>query len=138
MYLLDTNVVSELRKAGSGKADTNVVAWAEKIRPAELFISVITLMELEMGVLAIERKDERQGKVLRRWLENGVKNAFENRVISIDANVAIQCARLHVPNPKSERDALIAATALVHKMTVATQNTKDFDATGVELVNPWV
>ncbi len=138
MYLLDTNVVSELRKAGSGKADTNVVAWAEKIRPAELFISVITLMELEMGVLAIERKDERQGKVLRRWLENGVKKAFENRVISIDANVAIQCARLHVPNPKSERDALIAATALVHKMTVATQNTKDFDATGVELVNPWV
>ena len=137
MYLLDTNIISELRKAETGKADRNVVAWANGIDTSELFISAITILEIEKGVLQVERKDPTQGKILRLWLDNQVIPAFTSRTLDVDTQVAIQCAMLHVPNPKSERDALIAATGLVHKMTVVTRNTKDFEHTGVLLLNPW-
>lgn len=137
MYLLDTNVISELRKAKTGKSDKNVLAWANSVDTAELFISVISLFEIEKGVLQAERKDPNQGKILRSWLDNQVIPAFFDRTLDINTIVAMQCAKLHVPSPKSERDAFIAATGLVHKMTVITRNTKDFKHTGVLLLNPW-
>ncbi len=137
MFVLDTNVISELRKAKAGKADPNVTNWARPIPPPMLFISAITVMELELGVLQIERKDSKQGKALRRWLETNVLTAFDQRVLSVDAAVARCCARLQVPDPRSDRDALIAATALVHGMTVVTRNVGDFERTGVAVVDPW-
>jgi toxin FitB len=137
MYVLDTNVVAELRKAKAGKADANVTAWARNVSPPSLFISAITLMELELGVLRVERRDRAQGAVLRAWLDGSVLTAFEGRVLPIDAAVAQRCAKLHVPDPRSERDAFIAATALVHGMTVVTRNIDDFKATGVPLLDPW-
>lgn len=137
MFLLDTNVVSELRKAQSGKADQKVVAWASQFSVSNFYLSAITILELEMGVLQIERKDEMQGTVLRAWLNNQVLPAFAERVLPVDIAVAQTCAALHVPDPCSERDALIAATAMVHGLTVATRNVDDFVATGVDLLNPW-
>ncbi|MCO7214818.1 MULTISPECIES: type II toxin-antitoxin system VapC family toxin [unclassified Halomonas] len=137
MYVLDTNVVSELRKVRAGKADPNVATWTESVDAAELFVSDITIMELELGVLSIERKDATQGTVLRSWLEQQVLPEFSGRTLPVDAAVAQRCARLHVPDKRSERDALIAATALVHGMTVVTRNVADFEPTGVTILNPW-
>ena len=135
MYLLDTNVVSELRRT---RADTHVLAWAQGVATGALFISVITLLELEKGVLLAERRDPRQAKALRAWLDRQVLVAFEGRVLSLDARIAIRCAALHVPNPRPDRDALIAATALEYGFTVVTRNTGDFLGTGVELLNPFL
>jgi predicted nucleic acid-binding protein len=137
MFILDTNVVSELRKVRLNKANPNLTAWAESVDATELFISVITIMELELGVLSIERKDADQGSTLRAWLEHQVLPEFSARTLPIDSAVAQRCARLHVPDRRGERDALIAATALVHGMTVVTRNTSDFLSTGVSLLNPW-
>jgi predicted nucleic acid-binding protein len=137
MYVLDTNVVSELRKAAAGNADKNVVRWAAGISPSGFFLSVITIMELELGTLKSERRDPKQGAILRAWLETQILRTFLGRLLLVYAAVARVCARLHVPNPHGERDALIAATALVHNMTVATRNVADFTRTGVRVVNPW-
>jgi len=137
MFVLDTNVVSELRKVRQGKADANVVAWSQSVDAAELFVSAITIMELELGVLAIERKDAAQGALLRAWLEQHVLPEFADRTLAVDTAVAQRCARLHVPDKRGERDALIAATALVHGMTLVTRNIADFQPTGVDLLNPW-
>ncbi|WP_198576943.1 type II toxin-antitoxin system VapC family toxin [Caulobacter hibisci] len=137
MFVLDTNVVSELRKAGQGRADAQVVAWADQVDAAALYVSAITVLELEAGVLQMERRDARQGAALRAWLDDQVMVAFKDRVLPIDAAVAKRCAALHVPDPRAERDALIAATALVHGMTVVTRNTADFAVTGVRLLDPW-
>ena len=137
MYLLDTNVVSELRKVSHGKADKNVIEWAESVDATDLFVSAITIMELELGVLAIERKDASQGAMLRTWLEQQVLPEFANRTLAVDTAVAQRCARLHVPDKRGERDTLIAATALVHGMKVVTRNVADFEPTGVNIINPW-
>lgn len=137
MFILDTNVVAELRKVRLGKADTNVAAWAESVDASDLFVSAITIMELELGVLSIERKDATQGAILRLWLEQHVLPEFSERTLSVDTAVARRCARLHVPDRRGERDALIAATALVHGMTVVTRNVADFRLTEVTLINPW-
>jgi len=137
MFLLDTNVVSELRKASSGKADRNVTKWAAGISAEDMFLSAVTILELEHGVLLMERRDRTQGAILRRWLENRVLPAFDGRILPIDAEVARICARLHVPDPRSDRDALIAAAALVHQLKVVTRNTADFMPMGVALLNPW-
>jgi len=137
MFILDTNVISELRRAGQGKADENVVNWAKSVDATILYISAITVLEIETGILQIERRDPDQAKILRNWFEDHVLKAFENRILAIDEAVARRCAQLHVPNPKSERDSLIAASALVHGMTIATRNIKDFDQTGAQLFNPW-
>lgn len=137
MYLLDTNVVAELRKAKAGKADKGVTAWARSAAPASLFLSTITVLEMELGILLMERRDSAQGAILRAWMEGHVLPAFADRILAIDTTVARRCAQLHVPDPKSERDAFIAATALVHGLTVVTRNVADFVATNVPTLNPW-
>lgn len=135
MYLLDTNVVSELRRAE--RADPNVLAWSRAQPIGAQFVSVVTLMELEIGVQRAERRDPAQGAALRAWLDHQVKASFEGRALAVDEIVALRCAGLHVPAPAPERDALIAATALVHGMTLITRNVRDFEATGVKRINPW-
>ncbi|TWT10697.1 type II toxin-antitoxin system VapC family toxin [Reyranella sp. CPCC 100927] len=137
MLLLDTNVVSELRKVRLGKADPNVAQWAETLDTASLFISVITVHELEIGVLQIERRDPRQGTLFRAWLETHVLPAFADRILAVDGTIARRAARLHVPDPQPINDMLIAATALVHGMVVVTCNVADFAPVGVPLLNPW-
>ena len=137
MFVLDTNVVSELRNIRLAKADPHVEQWADSVDAGSLHISAITILELEIGILQIERKDPRQGTVLRTWLDTLVLPEFNGRIFPVDTAVAQRCARLHVPDPRAERDALIAATALVHGMTVVTRNLADFETTGVPLLNPW-
>ncbi|MFB3303578.1 type II toxin-antitoxin system VapC family toxin [Pseudomonas sp. AMR01] len=134
MYLLDTNVISELRKPHANK---NVIAWAKSVIAARLFISAITVKELETCVLRMERRDPAQGKLLRTWLKRHVMPAFDARILPVDAAVALRCAHLHVPDQANESDALIAATALVHGLTVVTRNVNDFKSSGVALINPW-
>jgi predicted nucleic acid-binding protein len=135
MFLLDTNVLFELRRRD--RIDPRVAAWADDIHPSDLFISAITILEIEAGTLMLERRDKAQGAVLRAWIDGKVLPAFEGRILSVDTAVAQRCARLHVPDPRAERDALIAATALVHRLTVVTRNVADFQGMGVGLLNPW-
>ncbi len=135
MFLLDTNVLSELRRRA--KVHPRVGAWAESVLPTDLFLSAITILEIEAGMLSVRRRDPAQGKVLGEWIDGKVLPAFEGRILPVDTTVARRCARLHVPDPRAERDALIAATALVHGLTVATRNMADFLAMGVPLFNPW-
>ncbi|EJB01924.1 putative nucleic acid-binding protein [Rhizobium leguminosarum bv. trifolii WSM597] len=137
MLLLDTNVVSELRKVASDKADPNVVVWNETADPAETFISSVVLHELEIGVRLVEHNDTAAGKVLRKWLENTVLTAFSGRILPLDEAAAVQAAKWHVPNPKPINDAYIAATAFTRRMTLVTRNIRDFEGMGIALVNPW-
>ena len=137
MYVLDTNVVSELRKATSPRINQRVLAWSKSVSTASLYISVVTILELERGVLLVSRRDQAQAAILRRWLDEHLLDAFADRVIPIDTVVARCCGSLHVPDPRPERDALIAASALVHRMTVVTRNLGDFEPMGVETINPW-
>jgi predicted nucleic acid-binding protein len=135
MFLLDTNIISELRRPD--KADRNVAMWANALPPASTFLSAVSVLEIELGALLVARRDAAQGAVLRAWIDRQVLTRFEGRILSIDLAVAQRCARLHVPNPQAERDALIAATALVHGLTVVTRNVADFERTGVAVINPW-
>lgn len=135
MYLLDTNVISELRKAA--KADPRVTAWATSVPAADLYLSVLSVLELEVGMLLLARRDAAQGAMLRAWFEQRVLPAFAGRILPIDLAIARRRAPLHVPDRCSDRDALIAATALVHGLTVVTRNISDFQSTGVRILNPW-
>ena len=135
MFLLDTNVLSELR--WRERTHPKVAAWADSVQATDLFLSAITILEIEAGTLMLARRDVAQGAVLRAWIDDKVLPAFAGRVLAIDTAVAQRCARLHVPDPRAERDALIAATALVHRMCVVTRNVSDFQPMGVELLNPW-
>lgn len=136
MYLLDTNVISELRKAA--RADVFVRTWAEKTPANSFWLSAITVLELEIGVLRVERRDAAQGALLRQWLENWVLVRFGGRILGVDLEIARRGAQLHVPDPRPERDALIAATALTLGLTVVTRNVGDFEPMGVALINPWL
>jgi predicted nucleic acid-binding protein len=138
MYLLDTNVVSELRKVRSGKAAHNIAKWADSVDANELFISVVTVQELEIGVLLVERRNLKQGSLLRTWLHRHVLPAFDNRILSVDVAVALRSAQLHIPDPRPVRDGMIAATALVQGMTVVTRNKADFEPTRAATLNPWL
>ena len=138
MFVLDTNTVSELRKVRSGKANAGVTAWATGVSSAQMFISSITIHELEHGVLLRERTDPAQGAVLRTWLDESVAAAFVDLVPPVDEAVARRAAALHVPDPAPFRDALIGATAIVERMTVVTRNVRDFERfEGIDLLNPW-
>lgn len=133
-YLLDTNVHSELRR--DDRADPTVRNWAMTCKPDDFLLSAITILEMELGVLRLARRDPKQAQPLRAWIQKTLGD-FAGRIVVIDAAVAVRCAALHVPNPKPDRDAYIAATALVHDLTVITRNTQDFAGTGVRLFNPW-
>lgn len=137
MYLLDTNVVSELRKAKTGKVNRNVKAWAKTVSASTLYLSVISILELEIGILLVEHRDHPQGAILRAWMAEHVLPTFAGRILAIDTPVAQKCAALHVPSPRSDRDALIAATAMVHGMTVVSRNVSNFEPTGVAFLDPW-
>jgi len=136
-YLLDTNVVSELRKVGDGKADANVTKWVGAQDSNDLFISAITILEIERGILTVQRRDVAQGSRLRGWMDSRVRPEFAERVLPIDDAIATRCAHLHIPGRRNEADALIAATALVHGLTVVTRNVQDFGDTGVIVIDPW-
>ena len=137
MFLLDTNVVSELRKVETRAVDPHVRRWSRKLDAETAYLSVITILELEQGVLRLERRDPRQGAMLRVWLERIILTEYSGRILDINREIARRCAALHVPDPRSYRDSLIAATALVHGMTVVTRNVADFRLTGVSVFNPW-
>ena len=138
MYVLDTNIVSELRKAASGRANAGVTDWANSVPATLMFMSVISLHELEHGVLLAERRDAAKAAMLRTWLDKSVNPAFADRLLPITVDIARQSAALHVPDPAPFRDALIAATALHHDMTVITRNTSDFTRfTNLTVTNPW-
>jgi len=137
VFLLDTNVVSELRKAAAGKADAQVMHWLAGNAASALHISVITIEELEIGTLRMERRDLVQGRLLRRWLEDHVMPTFAGRILPLDLAIARRSAELQVPDPLPIRDAYIAATALVHGLTVVSRNVRDFAACGAQVINPW-
>jgi toxin FitB len=135
--LLDTNVVSELRKTNQPHVNASVVRWSRTFAAADFCISVMTLMEIEIGVLRLERRDPAQGSALRGWFENYVLRGFEGRILDIDARIVRKASLLHVPDPKPDRDAFIGATASAHSLTLATRNVRDFAAMGIDLLNPW-
>ena len=134
-YILDTNVLSELRKLN--KAHAAVRRWVAKVDMRDFYLSAITLYELQLGILQLARRDRDHAAMLTSWLDTRVMPAFANRVLPVDAAVALRCAVLHVPDPRSLRDSIIAATAMVHGMTVVTRNVEDFQDTGARLLNPW-
>ena len=138
MYLLDTNVVSEIRKTGTGRANPHVMSWANRVDADLTYISVMTIQELEKGVLLAERRDPATGSILRSWLGKDVYEAFDGRIVPVDIEIARIAASLHVPNPAPVTDALVAATALVQEMTLVTRNVGDFSRFHqLEVLNPW-
>ncbi len=135
MFLLDTNVLSELRRPA--RADARVASWARAVDHTQFYLSAITILEIEAGTLLLARRDVAQGAVLRSWIDSVILPAFAGRILAVDTAVAQRCAQLHVPDPGPERDALIAATALVHRLKLVTRNLADFQPMGVDLINPW-
>lgn len=138
MILLDTNVVSELRKIALGRADPQVAGWDRQQKADQLFLSVMSLYEIEQGILLLERRDPKQSAVLRNWLDGTLFPAFAGRIIAVDATIAMMAARLQIPNPRPIADSLIAATAIIHGLTIATRNTADFSGLPLALLNPWL
>lgn len=135
MHLLDTDVVFELRNAKAGASDPGLAAWAARATRSSLFISALTLLELESAVLRTERKDKAKAATLRDWLDSRVVPAFEGRILAVDA--AIVRRRGHVPLADG-RDALLAATALEHGLTLATREPAAFaKVPRLKVFNPW-
>lgn len=137
MYLLDTNIVSESRKLGTPRVDPVAARWLDRIDVAQTLLSTMTIFELERGVRQMERRDATQGLVLRRWMNDQVMATYEARILPMTGAVALICAGLHIPDPRAERDAWIAATAIDAHLSLATRNVDDFSAMGVTLVNPF-
>ena len=135
MYLLDTNVISAFRRPE--RLPEKVRAWAESVEAGDFFLSAITVLEIEQGIIARARSDAARGAILREWFDNDVLPAFADRILLFDTEIARKCAALHVPDPKPERDAMIAATAIIHGLTVVTRNIVDFEKLEVMLINPW-
>ena len=135
MFLLDTNVISELRRPR--RTNPNVAKWADSVSPSDLFLSSISILELETGALLLARRDGGQGGLIRQWIEERVLTAFAERILAVDTAVARRCALLHIPDPRPYRDSLIAATALVHRLIVVTRNRADFEPMGVSVLDPW-
>lgn len=137
MFVLDTNVISELRKKSIGRAAPSVVAWADLAPPETRYVCAITIMELEIGILPLERKDHPQAAIFRDWLSNQVIPSFSGRILPIDETAATLCARMMYPKTRPLRDALIAATAQARNFTLVTRNTKDFQDLPIRVLNPW-
>ncbi len=134
-YLLDTNVVSALRR--KDRAESRVLDWFERAAGAEFFVSALTIMEIEIGIQRLERHDKQQADIVRSWKEGALTTQFRGRLLNVDLEVAERCAALHVPDPRPEIDALIAATAIVRRLTLVTRNERDFTSMPVAVVNPW-
>lgn len=132
-YLLDTDVMSDARLRRSEP----LADWLSVQEVGDLAVSVITILELERGIRRRERVDPVEARPLRLWLDEDVRPMFGDRVLAIDERIAVVAAGLHVPDPRPEMDALIAATALVHDLTLVTRNTRDFLTTGARLFDPW-
>jgi predicted nucleic acid-binding protein len=135
MYLLDTDVLSASRRPD--KADSRFAAWVSRTHPSDMFISAVSILELQVGALRLSRRDPRQAAVLDTWIKDQVLGRFDERIIPFEAATALRCASLHVPDPRPERDAMIAATALEHRLTLVTRNVRDFAPMGVSVFNPW-
>lgn len=138
MFLLDTNVVSELRKASTGRIDANVLRWSHSVPPALCHVSAMSILELEIGVRQMERRDARQGEALRQWMDGTVFPFFSERILSVDLAVVLRLAEMSVPDRQPERDGLIGATAYVHNMVLITRNVVDFEGAGIRILNPWL
>lgn len=138
MYLLDTNIVSELRKMEKGKADPNVVHWFHSVNLSDAYLSVVTLFEIRVGILQLKNRDIQQATSLQDWFENRLMPHFEQRILPIDKKVMLACATFHIPNKKSLNDSYIAATAKVHRFKVVTRNVNDFKDCGVDILNPFL
>lgn len=135
MYLLDTNVVSGLRQDKANPSPA-VRAWAAGQPIGTLYLSAITILELEQGVLALERRTPPQGSALRAWLA-GVRAAFAGRILPFGERTAEICTALQVPNPRGDRDAMIGASAIEHGFALVTRDMGDFAEMGMVIVNPW-
>ena len=133
-WLLDTDALSATRRPEA--ADPAVVRWLRQQNPYGLHLSAMTIFEIELGASLKERRDPAQGARLRRWIDEVLMH-FGDRILPVDHEVASIAAGYHVPDPRPERDALIAATAEVYGLAVVTRNTRDFAAFGVPLLNPW-
>ncbi|WP_139738809.1 type II toxin-antitoxin system VapC family toxin, partial [Actinomyces wuliandei] len=133
----DTFTPASAPQPQNPEADARVRAWVAARRPSDLFLSAITVLEIEVGIARLGRRDRAQAARLQTWLDEELLDVFTGRILPVDILVARRAARLHVPDPRPERDVLIAATAAVHGLTVATRNIKDFEPLGVAVVSPW-
>lgn len=138
MFLLDTNVISEMRKKKLGTVNSGVVQFLTNTLQEQTFISVISVMEVKQGILHLQhRNDHNQADILQAWLDSDILTAFNGRILPVTTEIALQCAEFHVPDKSGANDALIGATAKVHNLTVVTRNDKDFDFSGVRVINPF-
>ena len=135
MFLLDTNVISELR-AGKKNQSASVLAWAKSTPVTQCFLSAVTILELENGVQRLEANKVPHGGAIRTWL-NAISKLYQGRILPFDERAAKICASLHIPNKRPDRDAMIASIARIHGFMVVTRNSADFVGTGVELINPF-
>jgi predicted nucleic acid-binding protein len=132
-FLLDTDVIAETRRR---TPDVNVTAWLDRTDPDAVFVSVLTLGELAKGVAPVGRRDAAAGAALRRWLD-GIRVLYADRLVGVDAEVAEEWGRLSTARPLTAINGLLAATALVHGLTLVTRNGSDLVDSGIAVVNPW-
>lgn len=135
MYLLDTNIISATRRRMPDNA--SVFEWLATVDNTLIYTNAIVMMELERGILSMERKDKQQGKILRLWFEDTVKPSFAERILPITDKTAQICAKIHIPDHAPENDAWIASTAIEHRLILATRNVADFKKIAVKLFNPF-
>jgi PIN family toxin-antitoxin system, toxin component len=137
MYLLNTNIISELKKLDSGKIHPQVQRWAYSINLMQTKISVVSITEIRTGILSLARKDQAQAASLDNWFTNRLLPAYRTRTLSVDTEVALICAQLHIPTKRPINDAYIAATAIAHNLTLVTRNVRDFQGLPLILENPF-
>lgn len=137
MYVLDTNVLSEMRKLRKGVVHPQVRLWSESANISDLYLSSLTVQEIEIGSVRLRKRDPSQSLLFKRWLEETVLVDFAGRILPVDADVARRSAQFYAKDTPPYRDTLIAATAYVHHMAVVTRNVKDFEGMGVTIINPW-
>lgn len=133
MFLVDTNVFSETRKR---RVDPRVERWFAATPASQIHMSVITDFELERGMLLVQHRDPAQATALRRWVDS-VRTGLSNPMLEVTPEIARVCAAIQVPYRRPLEDALLAATALHHDLTVVTRNVKDFDVPGLRVIDPF-